>query len=269
MELLLTKSLWGMEIASYNESFERIAKAGYKAVETPLPAPELESSFREALEEHGLKLIVMIFIPDEESRLELFERDLKRASTFNPLQVTCHALKDFTPFDTQVEFFRAAVKLEQQLGIPVGHETHRGRPMFNPWDAAKLLEQVPGMNITADFSHFCCVCESLLEDPELQSSLEVCIDRTIHIHGRVGYSQGPQVPDPRAPEYARELLAHEAWWDRIIAKRRAAGATNLTFTPEFGPIPYMPTIPYTHMPISNLWDICLWMAQRFEGRYAQ
>ncbi len=31
------------------------------------------------------------------------------------------------------------------------------------------------------------------------------IESTVHVHARVGYEQGPQVPDPRLPEWRYAL----------------------------------------------------------------
>ena len=44
------------------------------------------------------------------------------------------------PLEQQVAFFREAVNIEKQWGIPIGHETHRGRTLFNPWDAGTGYE---------------------------------------------------------------------------------------------------------------------------------
>jgi hypothetical protein len=62
---------------------------------------------------------------------------------------------------------------------------------------------------------------------------------------------------------------HEAWWDAIVKARMAAGEGTITFTPEFGPEPYMPRLPYTQQPVSDLWEVCLYMAKRFRERFAR
>jgi hypothetical protein len=36
------------------------------------------------------------------------------------------------------------------------------------------------------------------------------------IHARVGYCAGPQVPDPSAPEYAKEVAAHFKYWKEVM-----------------------------------------------------
>lgn len=168
-------------------------------------------------------------------------------------------------FDEQLAFYEKAIAVEKEVGIPVGHETHRGRAMFTPWTTVALLKVFPDLKITADFSHWVCVCERMLED-QLEN-LEFAISRTIHVHTRVGYAEGPQVVDPRAPEYERELEVHEGWWDKIYQAKASQGESFLTMTPEFGPPGYMHTLPFTNQPVANLWDICLWMKQRLETKY--
>jgi hypothetical protein len=37
--------------------------------------------------------------------------------------------------------------------------------------------------------------------------------------------------------------------------------------PEYGPPPYLPTIPYTGAPVADLWAICEWARERLRARY--
>ena len=85
---------------------------------------------------------------------------------------------------------------------------------------------------------------------------------TVHVHGRVGYAEGPQAPDPAAPEYAGELAWHEKQWKAIWDLREAAGDEIFTFTPEYGPPPYLHTLPRSNEPVADLWNICVWAMQR-------
>jgi hypothetical protein len=55
-----------------------------------------------------------------------------------------------------------------------------------------------------------------------------------YIHARVGYDNGPQVNDPRAPENLSWVENHEKMWD-IIWKEQANQNKKETFIcPEFG-----------------------------------
>jgi hypothetical protein len=97
--------------------------------------------------------------------------------------------------------------------------------------------------------------------------IRLCAEHCIHIHARVGYEEGPQVPDPRAPEYERHLAAHERWWSMIWDAQEKRGVTESTLTPEFGAPDYLHTLPYSRMPVANLWDICNWQAERQKARF--
>jgi hypothetical protein len=257
------KALWGME-GSLESMVESIAKAGYAGVEAPMPSIEEENKFKELLEQYNLSYIAMVFTGGDH-HYGSFEEQVTRAVLFKPELIVSHSSRDSHSYDEQLAFFEQALALEKQVGYAVGHETHRGRAMFTPWGTAKLLKDLPELNITADFSHWVVVAESLLEDQA--DAMELAIQRTIHIHSRVGYAQGPQVAHPGAPEYERELAVHEGWWDRIVANRAAQGASVMTITPEFGPPGYLHTLPFTNAPVADLWEVCLWMKQRLQSKY--
>jgi hypothetical protein len=158
------------------------------------------------------------------------------------------------------------LELEQKHGIAISIETHRGRPTFHPWVTKRLLQQLSDLRLTCDFSHWCVVTERLILDQE-HELLDLCANHVHHIHGRVGYAQGPQVPDPRAPEYAAELAAHERWWDELWKAMRARAFDTATFTPESGPDGYLHVMPFTQAPVAELWDLNRWLGQRQLERY--
>lgn len=109
------------------------------------------------------------------------------------------------------------------------------------------------------------VCERLLED--LNPLLKRCFERCIHLHARVGFEQGPQVADPRAPEVAAHLAAHERWWLGVWQAQQVRGLQVSTLTPEFGPPSYQQVLPYTGVPTSDLDAVCDWMATRQLRRF--
>lgn len=194
-----------------------------------------------------------------ERHFDDFRTQVARAVEANALFCTCLVGSDSWPLSVAVEFFARALALGKSAGVELSFETHRSRPTFHPWLTAELLRALPELQLTCDFSHWCVVCERLLDD---EPALTLAIDRARHVHARVGYAQGPQVPDPRAPEYEPELLAHEAWWRRIAVAARDRGRALLTVTPEFGPDGYLQRAPFSQIPVANLSEINRWMAQR-------
>jgi sugar phosphate isomerase/epimerase len=175
---------------------------------------------------------------------------------------TCLVGSDSWPTAKAVEFFGRALSLGNELGAELSFETHRSRPTFHPWATAELLRALPTLRLTCDFSHWCVVCERLPDD---EAALALAISRARHIHARVGYAQGPQVPDPRAPEFEAELAAHESWWQRIALSVAARGE-SVTVTPEFGPDGYLHHTPFSNQPVADLAEINRWMAQRQRAR---
>jgi hypothetical protein len=121
------------------------------------------------------------------------------------------------------------------------------------------------LKLTCDFSHWCVVCERLI-DTELDV-LALCAERAHHIHARVGYDQGPQVPHPAAPEFQTALEAHEGWWTQIWHRQQARGLSVSTMTPEFGPDGYLQCQPFTRQPVADLEEINAWMAERQKTRF--
>jgi len=218
-------ALWG-RTGTYRELLTHAAEAGYDGIECAPPAADKENEFRALLEELKLSYIAQMFTSDDHARS--FTEQAERAAAFGPRLIVSHSARDCMSDAEQDRFFEHALEVERRLGISIGHETHRQRAMFTPWTTARLLRRFPELSITADFSHWTNVCETLLEDQE--EALAIAIERTIHVHGRVGYAEGPQVPHPGAPEYAAELRTFTGWWQRIYERRRSAGAELFTFT---------------------------------------
>jgi hypothetical protein len=168
--------------------------------------------------------------------------------------------------DQSVRFFSEAQNIADRLGVLCSFETHRGRSFFTPWNTVKILDRLPELKVTCDFSHWAVVCERLM-DCEWDSITRVA-QQAHHIHGRVGYDQGPQVPHPGAPEYAEALASHQRCWETLWSSQLERGYTQISMTPEFGPDGYLHTLPFTGAPIADLWELNCWMAtsesQHFE-----
>lgn len=184
---------------------------------------------------------------------------LNRCADLRPHRVTVLTGSDAWPLERQRSFLAEAQALAVASGLPVSFETHRSRCLGMPWTIAPLLEAVPGLRLTADLSHWCVVAERLMT-PDLEP-VQAMADRVDHIHARVGHAQGPQVSHPFAPEHAEALAAHRACWQLFSARALGRGAPLPSFTPEFGPDGYMPTLPFTDRPVADLLTINTAMAQ--------
>ncbi len=268
MQLQLFRHLWGMN-DPLATAFLRFKALGYVGIESPLDIAQRDASFSTLLAAQQFAFVGMVFTSGQSvaETVVHYRSLLEQAARCNVLQVTAHSGRDNWSIADAVGFYSEAVKIEQDLGLRVGHETHRGRFFFNPWNTRAVLEEVPGVKLCCDFSHWVVVCERLIDD--CQPIIQLCADRCVHLHSRVGYEQGPQVPDPSAPEYERHLEAHERWWDMIWASQAKAGNAATTLTPEFGPPGYMHTLPHTDMPVSDLAKVCDWIADRQRKRFLE
>ena len=251
---------------NFEDQITKIAGAGYDGVESAVEEIADAEKFKKSLKELDLDYIPLIYT-EGANHLENFRQLVWLASTFEPKKIVAHAGRDLWNFSEQMVFFYGALHIEKEFGIPIAHETHRRRPLFSPMNAKALINELPELKINADLSHWCCVTESMLEDHA--EVIELTAKRTIHIHCRVGYENGPQVPDPRASEWAGHRAKFESWWKMIISEHLKRGEEELTVTPEYGPPSYMQTIPYKNQPVADLWDVCLQSAQRFREMLKQ
>lgn len=266
-ELLILATNWGYG-GSLQEFCSLIKKEGYDGAELWCPGEEAErqtlvSTFRE----HSLKFGLLIAGHDKdfETHFKQFETSLRAAITLHPVYINCHSGKDFFTFEQNKKFIDLTTKVSRESGVPVYHETHRSRILYTAPIARQYMEKIPDLRLTLDISHWCNVHESLLDDQ--QDTVALAISRAGHIHARVGHPEGPQVNDPRAPEWKQAVETHLGWWDRIVADKKKSG-TRLTILTEFGPADYMPAMPYTRQPLANQWDINTYMLKTLRARYA-
>jgi hypothetical protein len=267
MRLQLVRTLWGLD-QPWEELFPKFQSEGFSAVEWVMPQPEDLPRWNDLLQQHGFGFIAMgsTYGATVGDHIQIFRQQIERARKDGASLYNCHSGSDlFSLADAKV-YFDEVLKIEESVGIPVAHETHRKRLLFHPLQARDLLNAHPTLKICADFSHWVCVCGRLLED--CQDIIDLAASRTIHIHARVGYSDGPQVSDPRAPEYLTNVLAHEKWWDAIWDSQQARGMAVSTLNAEFGPANYMHLLPYTQQPVVDLWEVTKWMADRQAARFA-
>jgi sugar phosphate isomerase/epimerase len=260
-------ALWGLSLPTLEANLRKIREAGFDGVE--MGVPEDGGERRELgtlLERLGLELIAQQWTggSSPQEHAASFEQQYRRAAGLRPLLVNSHTGKDYYSTAENLQVFHRARRLEEELGIPVVHEVHRGRATFSTLSTAALLDGLPELRLAADFSHWCCVHESLLQDQ--QPVLERALARSFHLHARVGHPEGPQVSDPRAPEWQAALEAHLDWWQKIVDYRRREGAELLTICPEFGPPDYMPTLPYTRQPVVDLFQVNCHMKELLKQR---
>lgn len=276
MNLKLFKTLWGHS-GSYAAAADATIQAGFHGFEGPVPIDvERKAEFLDTLESRNLDFIAEISttgfaVPDPGSsvsdHLDAFERILVRSMEAKPIFYSSMAGSDLWEFRDSVDFFTRAWEIAQKYGVRVGFETHRSRSLFHPIISKNLLAETPPIELTIDFSHWCNVCERLVLD-ELPDVLALCAKRVLHIQPRIGYDQGAQVPDPRAPMYQHFVEAHVRWWRALWKGQEKRGFQTVTMTPEFGPDGYQQVYPYTQKPVADLWELNVWTGHLMQREFA-
>ncbi len=265
--LLIFGTNWGYS-GSWESFAARLKEAGYDGAEVWFPSEEKQrKELLDAFQKYGLKFGFLVggWESDPQKHLEQFKAALEGAASQKPVYINCHSGRDHFSFEQNSKFIEFATKVSKSSGVPVYHETHRSRILYAAPVGRQYMEKHPDLRVTFDVSHWCNVHESLLQDQ--QETLAMTLDRVDHIHARIGHSEGPQVNDPRAPEWKEAVDAHFAWWDKVIERKKKEGKL-MTILTEFGPVDYMPAIPYTRQPVANQWEINVHMLETLRKRYA-
>ncbi|MFT7879022.1 MAG: TIM barrel protein [Sulfurimonas sp.] len=268
MRLQCFKTMWGFE-GDFETACLEAKASGFDGIESAAPtSPDERRYWKTCLEKHGLLYIAEAvtggdYVPrrdmDAEEHLKDLEEILRRSGELAPLFVTCIGGVDAWCEEESLHFFREAMKLAESYTLEISFETHRSRSLFTPWVTRRIVQKLPQIALTADISHWCVVCERQM-DTEFET-IEAIASNVRHIHARVGYDQGPQVPHPAAPEYTDALTAHQQCWECMWRVQRERGLEMSTMTPEFGPDGYLHTLPFTQVAVADLWEINSWMAR--------
>ncbi len=265
-EVLFFQTNWGFE-GTWEAFFLKTKSSGYDGVEIWLPKSATEQQeVLNGLKKHQLKVIYLCGtnknLPFDESLLA-YRNDLIRAIAQDPYAINSHTGNDFFSFEQNLKFIEVANELSNKYDIPIYHETHRGRFSYSLPETKRFLDSDPTFRLTLDISHWFVVHESLLVGQK--QHLDEVVKRTDHIHARVGFEEGPQVNNPKAPEWNKVLNRHVSIWESIILSHWEAG-TPITITTEFGPPNYLPTEPFTQKPLSNQWGANVFIMKAIKER---
>lgn len=246
-------------------------KAGYDGIEMWWPGTAAaQKELFDALQKHQLEIGFLAggSDPDPNKHFEQFKAMVEGAAyqtVQQPLYINCHSGRDFFSMQENGPFIEYTNKVAKETGIIICHESHRSRMLFAAHVAKQYFQQYPDLRLTLDISHWCNVHESLLHDQE--ETVHLALSRTDHVHARIGHPEGPQVNDPRAPEWEGTVKRHLEWWDTVVQTKIKQGVQQLTILTEFGPPDYMPTLPYTRQALSDQWAINEYMMQLLRKRY--
>jgi len=268
-ELKILATGWGFP-GTLDLFCSKVKEEGYDGIEMwwPMDRKGQEELFSN-LKKYDLQVGFLCGAPQPNFKENLghFKKMTQAAATNTvqkPLYINCHSGKDFFSVEENTAFIQYTTELWRTTGVKIYHETHRSRILYSAPMSRMHLEKNRDLKITLDASHWCNVSESLLQDqPE---TMKLALSRTEHIHARIGHAEGPQVNDPRAPEWEAAVKAHLSWWDAVVERKKKAGEP-FTILTEFGPPDYMPTMPYTKKPLADQWAINVHMMQLLRKRY--
>jgi len=268
-ELKILATNWGFN-GSLDDYCAKVKKEGYDGIEIWWPMePNGQTELFNALKKYNLEVGFLCGASEKifKDHLAHFQKMIDAAATNTvqkPLYINCHSGRDFFTFEENKAFIDHTTQLSKKTGILICHETHRSRILFASSVAQEYIQKIADLKITFDVSHWCNVSESLLQDQE--ESVNRTLERVEHIHARIGHPEGPQVNDPRAPEWETAVKTHLGWWDKVVERKRKEGG-RITFLTEFGPPDYMPVTPYTRQPLADQWAINVYMMQLLRKRY--
>lgn len=268
-ELKILATNWGFP-GTLDEYMAKVKKEGYDGIEIwwPMEKKDQDELFT-TLKKYNLEVGFLCGASQSnyKEHFDFFKKMIEAAATNTiqkPLYINCHSGRDYFSYDENKTFIDYTTPLAKSTGIIICHETHRSRMLFAAPVARQYIEKNPELRITFDVSHWCTVSETLLHDQE--ETVNLTLERTDHIHARIGHPEGPQVNDPRAPEWEDAVKAHVAWWDKVVERKKQKGE-RLTILTEYGPPDYMPTIPYTRKPLSDQWEVNVYTMQMLRKRY--
>ncbi|ANH82863.1 hypothetical protein A8C56_19400 [Niabella ginsenosidivorans] len=265
---------WGQEYLAPEQFIENVIDAGYSGIEINIGALRNRvhwmNVLQETREQYPEFIVIGQMVPEERyNRFNLFYKEMQQRlaliADFNPVFINSHTGKDFFSFNENCLLLELATTFSKQSGIPVYHETHRGRFSYALHLMPPYLKQFPGLGLVADYSHWCNVSESLLHDQS--ETLRSVIPHIRHIHARIGYEQSPQLADPFVPHYKNYLDTFTNWWKDILLHYQKK-ELQFTICTEAGPAPYMPVNPATGRPLANQWQINTAMLRYLKETFA-
>jgi hypothetical protein len=158
---------WGSEKIPFSVFIKKAIDEGYDGVEISLPDSTSERNmYLAVLADIGVSFILQHHQTDKKTADEYIPEFISRLEMLadaKPLFINSQTGKDFFSFEDNCRIIEKANEVEAKSGIPIFHETHRGKFSFACHVMSGYLEVFPDMKITADFSHWVNVSESLLE----------------------------------------------------------------------------------------------------------
>lgn len=172
--------------------------------------------------------------------LDELERAVSLAAEFGAHHLDVQAELARGDLASCARFVESSLRIGRAAGLSLYFETHRHRITADPRFTLALLDQVPGMQLTADLSHYVVGCEfSCPPSPQDEAVVQALLRRTAAFHGRVGGREQIQLPLGFA-HLQHWVNLFLRWWAEGFDAwcRRSAPDATVSFLCELGPPEY-------------------------------
>ncbi|KAK3250433.1 hypothetical protein CYMTET_40185 [Cymbomonas tetramitiformis] len=268
--LKLAKPLWGVPANKHDwdELFSEYAEyRKYDAIEVPqMVWRENPNLFSDLLQKHGLHVICQIHttggdLDSKGNHLDITSNKpadhvaslktlVAEAKALNPLMINVHSGHASWSVTTACDYFKAALDIEADAGVPLVHETHRQSLLGFPGSASQILQRtdMQELKISLDVSQWDLACRQerfysedkpwyepmwMLDAPS--ELFKTAAEHTFFMRARVDWDQGPKVVDfedkyEYTDEYNPVMLAHLHWWAHIWLEQARRGVSEFWVT---------------------------------------
>lgn len=269
------QTLWGMIGLPMNaatswtldEKFARCRDANFQHVECFIRDDDAGRNVLAELKKHDLQWSLghrPMNVADTRTAVEFAVNNGAR-------WVLCQPASAFHSLEEVVEIVHTGCDVAAANGLPYFVETHRNNFTENIPQTLQLIEAIPEIKMTADFSHFVVVGEFYGWKAEgALERMQPIINRIAHVHGRISNGEAVQVDvgDGEGDEGTPAHFFTRLWAAMFQSWRQTAQPGDvMPFSSELGPPRYAITLP-DGSEFSDRWEQGLVMRKLAERAWA-
>ncbi len=242
-------TLWNLQNLPMNAPIEwtieeknaRVKNAGFQHIECWIQDDEDGQKVIAEVRKNGLHFA----LGHRPSSVDDTRRAVELGAKFGAQWVLCQPATAYHSLEEVVGIVREGARIAADHGICYFVETHRNNFTETIRQTLELIEAVPEIKMTADFSHFVVGGEFYGWEGEgaLERMLPI-IQKVAHVHGRISNGEQVQVDvgdgqsDPSARFFVRIWTEIFKTW-----RKTAQNGDILPFSSELGPPRYAITLP--------------------------
>jgi sugar phosphate isomerase/epimerase len=241
------------------EKLQRVKGAGFAGVECWLGEAE-EQAHKDALDAQSLRLT----LGSHPYSLEDVKASVAQAQRLGADFIAAQPLHPYVPIPEAVTFLREARKIAHDNGVTYFVETHRNNIPESLNQALQIVERMPEIRFTGDFSHFVVIGEFYgWQDEGAIERMRPVLERTSHLHGRISNGEQVQVDVGDGSGETAQFFVR-MWAAAMRAWKQNAGPGDVfPFGSELGPPRYAITLP-DGREFSDRWEQSLVMKKLAE-----